>query len=119
MQRDPRYFYPLPKRFWPYRWLTQDTYTLPTGSGSGTSSTITKDQLIHNKNVFVPFSLGTRNCAGKSIAVVEMRAAVCALVQKFDIEKAEGYDLASWEKSLRDTFVTQSGPLMMVFKLRY
>lgn len=51
--------------------------------------------------------------------MVEMRAAVCALVQKFDIEKAEGYDLDSWEKSLRDTFVTASGPLMMVFKPRY
>ena len=113
MQRDPRYFYPLPDTFWPDRWLEQETYELPSGQ------VISKDQLIHNKNVFNPFSAGTRSCVGKSVAVLEMRAVLCALVQKFDISKAPDFNLDSWEESLRDIFITACGPLMLQFKARY
>lgn len=113
MHRDPRYFYPLPETFWPDRWLNEATYTLPTGD------VITKDKLIHNRNVFVPFSFGLRSCAGKSVAVLEMRAVLCALVQKFDVTKAPEYKLDDWEKDLRDVFITSCGPLTVELNPRY
>lgn len=113
MQRDPRYFHPLPDTYWPDRWLEQDTYVLPTGE------VITKDKLIHNRNVFVPFSYGLRTCVGKNIAWLEMRAILCALVQKFEITKDPGYDLDDWERDMRDVFVTACGPLMVQVKARY
>lgn len=113
MQRDARYFYPLPETYWPDRWLTQDTYTLPTGG------VIPKSKLTHNRNVFVPFSLGLRSCVGKNVAWLEMRAILCALVQKFDITRVPEYDLDDWEKSMRAVFITAYGPLMGQFKARY
>ncbi|THH23060.1 hypothetical protein EUX98_g8119 [Antrodiella citrinella] len=113
MQRDPRYFYPLPDQFWPDRWLVQDSYELPSGQ------VISKEKLIHNREVFVPFSLGMRSCAGKSIAMLEMRAMLCALLQKYDFAKAPNYNMDDWEKSVRDIFVTSCGPLMVTVKARF
>lgn len=113
IQRDPRYFHPLPDQFWPDRWLVQDEYELPSGQ------VISKDELIHNRNAFVPFSAGMRSCAGKSVAVMEMRAVLCALVQKFEVSKAPDYSLDDWERNLRDIFITSCGPLMVKFKARY
>lgn len=113
MHRDPRYFYPLPDEFWPDRWLVQDKYTLPSGE------VITKDQLIHDKTVFVPFSIGMRSCPGKSIAMLEMRAVLCALVQKFEVTIAPGFALKEWEGDMRDAFITFLGPLMVNVKARY
>jgi len=113
MQRDPRYFYPLSDQYWPDRWLAQETYELPCGQ------VISRNELIHNKTVFVPFSLGTRSCAGKSIAIMQMRAIVCALVQKYEFTKAPDYNLDEWEEKIRDIFVTSCGPLMVTLKARF
>jgi len=111
-QRDPRYFGPLPDTFWPDRWLSQDTYVLPSGSP------ITKDQLTTNKNVFHPFSMGPQNCAGKAIALMEMRAVLCAIVRNFDMVPAEGFRLESWEENLIDVYITHSGPLFVSLTAR-
>ncbi|TCD71818.1 hypothetical protein EIP91_003161 [Steccherinum ochraceum] len=114
IHRDSRYFYPVPDEFWPDRWLVQDTYTvLPSGE------VIPHDQLIHNRNVFVPFSIGTRICAGKSIAYLEMRAVLCALIQMFDVTKAPGFALDQWEDNVKDMFITFLGPLMVNIKAKY
>ncbi|KAH8103349.1 high nitrogen upregulated cytochrome P450 monooxygenase 1 [Cristinia sonorae] len=113
LQRDPRHFYPLPDEFWPDRWLTQDTYRLPTGD------VISKEELIHDKSVFLPFATGIRSCVGKNLAILEMRAVLCALIQKFDFSVAPGYDLASWEREVRNIFITACGPLMVNVKSRY
>lgn len=113
MQRDPRYFYPIPDEFWPDRWLDQHSYELPSGQ------VIPKNELIHNRSVFLPFSAGMRSCVGKNIALLEMRAVLCATLQKFDIAKAPGYDLDDWERDMRDSFVATCGPLMVVLKSRY
>ncbi|CAL1708242.1 unnamed protein product [Somion occarium] len=113
LHRDPRYFSPIPDTFWPDRWLTQSSYTLPSGD------TIPSTQLIHNKAVFNPFSAGRQNCAGKSIAWIEMRAIMCAVLQRFDIDAVDGFELESYEKSLVEVYVTHRGALPLRLKTRY
>ncbi|TCD71757.1 hypothetical protein EIP91_005523 [Steccherinum ochraceum] len=112
LHRDPRYFYPLPNEFWPDRFLNQATYVTPSGE------TITKEQLVHDRSAFLPFSAGPQNCAGRAIALQEVRAVLCAVLQRFDIEKAEGFDLDDWDRNLKDCYVTHRGPLMVKIKHR-
>lgn len=111
LHRSPAHFAPLPEVFWPERWLTQDTYMLPSGE------TIGHDQVTTDRATFMPFSIGSQNCAGKALAVVELRAVVCALVQRFEaIEIAERVDLDSWEANVMDVYVSMRGRLRVSLK---
>lgn len=111
--RSPQYFSPLPDAFWPDRWLTQDTYTLPSGE------TIGKDKLTVDRSAYIPFSVGPQGCAGRALASMELRAVVCAIVQRFaGMRVAEGFDLNSWEKNLMDIYITLRGPLNVKLDLR-
>jgi cytochrome P450 len=103
--RNSEYFSPLPDTFWPDRWLTQEEYILPTGDA------ISKDKVVINRNALVPFSLGPQNCPGKALAWMEMRAVVCGIMHRFDLRRANDYDLDAWEKSLIDVYVTLRGKL--------
>jgi len=66
----------------------------------------------------MPFSTGPANCAGKNLALAEMRAVVAVLVQRFDIGFADGYDVKSYEESVEDRFITQVGELRVSLKVR-
>ncbi|EKM54289.1 uncharacterized protein PHACADRAFT_196722 [Phanerochaete carnosa HHB-10118-sp] len=112
LQRDPREFSPLPDDFWPDRWLTQDSYTLPTGD------VINKEQVTTNRAAFDPFSFGPQNCAGKALAMVEMRVVACAMMHKFELRESKEYDLNQWEKDLLDTYVTLRGKLPVILEQR-
>ena len=114
MQRDEREFSPIPTTFWPDRWLHQDRYMLPSGD------TITKDQVLTHRGSFLPFSSGPQNCAGKSLAIMEVRAVLCAMVQGFDVRVAEkpGFDLHNWEKTIQDVYVTNRGSLFVDVQVR-
>lgn len=111
VQRSSPSFAPLPAVFWPDRWLAQDTYTLPSGAVIG------KDKVTTDRTAFAPFSAGPQNCAGKAVAMMELRGAVCAVVQRFErMEVAEGFRLEAWEEKIVDVYVTMRGPLLV--KLR-
>ncbi len=66
----------------------------------------------------MPFSIGPANCAGKNLALAEMRAVIAVLVQQFDIKFAEGYDVGSYEKRVEDRFITQVGELRVSLSAR-
>lgn len=101
LHRDPHYFNPLPDVYWPDRWLTQETYTLPTGDN------IPANQLILDKGSFIPFSIGSQNCAGKAVALLEMRAVLCAFLQRFEVKRAEDVKLEAWEDGIEDCYITR------------
>ncbi|KAK7678303.1 hypothetical protein QCA50_018651 [Cerrena zonata] len=105
IQRDPRYFSPLPEIFWPDRWLDQNTYTLPTGES------ISKDALMLSRDAYYPFSIGQQSCAGRNIALLELKTLLIAILRHFDIQVAEGYQLDGYEEALKDVHVTLRGPL--------
>ncbi|KAL0563477.1 hypothetical protein V5O48_018590, partial [Marasmius crinis-equi] len=94
LHRDPRYFSPDPDRFWPDRWLAE-----------------TKENARCNQAAFIPFSIGPMNCVGKALALVELRAVVATLVQRFDMDLEKGWDRSQWEKDLEDFFVFRKGSL--------
>ncbi|KAJ3551196.1 hypothetical protein NM688_g4850 [Phlebia brevispora] len=110
LHRHPQEFFPLPDVFWPDRWLDQDVYTLPTGD------IIPKEQIKTTGAALIPFSVGPQSCVGKSLAMMEIRATLCALVQKFEMRAAEGFRMESWEENLEDIFVTKRGPLLIRVK---
>lgn len=66
----------------------------------------------------MPFSVGHANCAGKNLALAEMRVVLALLMQKFDVKFAEGYDPKTWEKDMVDLFVLKLGKLPVVITPR-
>jgi cytochrome P450 len=82
-------------------------------------SPVNQSNFVLEKTAFVPFSSGPRNCVGKSLATNEMRAVVSAVVQRFDMEVASGYDLDKWEGTLADWFVLlKNGDLPVILTER-
>ncbi|KAF8265715.1 high nitrogen upregulated cytochrome P450 monooxygenase 2 [Lactarius quietus] len=72
IHRDPRNFH-TPEAFLPERWLS-------TGSPAGE----------HNTAAFFPFSYGPANCAGKNLALLEMRMLLCWVLRRFRFSEAPG-----------------------------
>ena len=83
---------------------------------------VTREQLIHNTDVFLPFSLGPQACPGKNVALMEIRAALCAMLQRFDfkeVKDGEGYDdVEKWESRITEVYITLRGPLRVVLSDR-
>lgn len=115
MHHDQREFSPIPNAFWPERWLDQDQYTLPSGD------IIIKDEVVTNRGSYLPFSYGPQNCAGKGLAIMEVRAVVCAMVHAFDMRAVDrpGFDLDNWEKTIQDVYVTNRGSLFVDITARH
>ena len=101
LHRDARYFSPCPDAFIPERWLDESGIRYRT-----------------NTAAFIPFSAGAANCAGKNLALLELRMLVSTLVQKFDIKFAEGYDPRKWHEELQDFTAAMVGKLPVVLELR-
>ncbi|KAI0067774.1 high nitrogen upregulated cytochrome P450 monooxygenase 2 [Artomyces pyxidatus] len=99
VHRDPRNF-TAPNSFLPERWLSPPPAEIET----------------HNAAAFFPYSYGPANCAGKNLAVLEMRVVICWLVQRFDMQRADGEKAAlfeEWENSLQDFYVMSKGALWL------
>ena len=112
IHRDPEHFSPLPDVFWPDRWLPQNEYKLPSGH------VIPADQVITDRDLFIPFSTGPMVCVGKNVAMTEMRAVMCALVQQFDMKMADRTYVDTWEDKIKETFTTGRGSLPIYISLR-
>ncbi|KAF8970540.1 cytochrome P450 [Flammula alnicola] len=101
LHRHPAYFSPRPEEFWPERWLMQND-----------------EQVILNLGAYIPFSFGPANCAGKPLAMQELRYLTALLVRQFDITFESGFAPETWEKNLEDRFVLSKGPLPVVLTPR-
>ncbi|KAG5640790.1 hypothetical protein DXG03_007187 [Asterophora parasitica] len=113
LQRNPRYFSPLPNTFLPERWLP---YPLQAELEPELFSD--HENVVLNTNAFVPFSVGPSNCVGKNLAWMEMRMVVCLLIQAFEVRFAEGYDTTRWYEDMMDYFVIVKGELPVVLTPR-
>ncbi|RPD52947.1 high nitrogen upregulated cytochrome P450 monooxygenase 2 [Lentinus tigrinus ALCF2SS1-7] len=118
LQRDARNF-TSPLSFWPERWLIASGHLdlsdarLPSShspcySSSGTEKAIigqdVEPEFIHNELAYIPFSYGPMNCAGKGLAMLEMRTVVTGLLQKFEMRLREGWDASLFERGYKDYF---------------
>lgn len=77
-------FFDSPEEFRPERWLDED-------GSEGASNAI--------EGILRPFSLGPRNCLGKSLALAEARLVIAKLLWHFDME-LDG-EHADWVKDAR------------------
>ncbi|KAG6855798.1 hypothetical protein H0H87_010751 [Tephrocybe sp. NHM501043] len=104
LHRDLRNFF-MPERFLPERWL-------PIEQQLALEPEIFKnqDEVIHNTEAFMPFSVGPADCVGKRFAWQELRAAAFAVVQRFELQFEKGYDKTSWEGEMYDFFVLKKAP---------
>ena len=59
------------------------------------------------------------NCAGKYLAMMEMRMVVCAFVQNFDFKLREGWDAAEFEKGYKDYFVAGRPKVPVLLEARF
>ncbi|KAH9888070.1 cytochrome P450 [Cubamyces lactineus] len=101
VQRDPRNFSPHSESFWPERWL------LASGRISSSEAGIADSALfVHNESAFLPFSHGPMNCVGKNLALLEIRAVVISVLQRFSLELRAGWDSERYEEGFKDYFVT-------------
>lgn len=119
IQRDSRNF-SFPLSFWPERWLIAsgqlrlEDARLPPSPSPGLASYLEdpslykslgqKFKFVHNEVAFIPFSYGPMNCAGKGLAMLEMRTVVTALLQRFEMRLPEKWDPSSFEREYKDYF---------------
>ena len=71
-----------------------------------------------NLAAFIPFSYGPENCAGRSLAMNELRMITALMLRHFDMKLANGYDPNDWQKELQDWFIMSIGPLPVQLTLR-
>ncbi|KAI0265783.1 high nitrogen upregulated cytochrome P450 monooxygenase 2 [Gloeopeniophorella convolvens] len=95
IHRDSRNFYK-PEAFLPERWLSPSVL-----DGA------------HNTAAFTPFSYGPAICAGKNIALLEMRMVLCWLLRHFHFSEAAGVSYQGWEARIQDWFVVHQDPLFV------
>ncbi len=100
IHRDPRNFH-TPEAFLPERWFS-------TGAPVGE----------HNTAAFFPFSYGPTICAGKNLALMEMRMLLCWVLRRFRFSKAPGVTHKEWERRILDWFIVHQDPLLVSVSLR-
>ncbi|KAH0838343.1 high nitrogen upregulated cytochrome P450 monooxygenase 2 [Lanmaoa asiatica] len=103
LHRDPRHFFPHPNEFWPDRWSLDN---------------LDSQEIVLDRSAFIPFSTGPANCAGKPLAILELRAVVSLIIMHFDMEFDDSFDPKTWMESLKDYFLLESGKLMVKMRVR-
>ena len=72
--------YPEPFRFLPERWL------LPIDHPHGIA---TQESLERARAAFTPFSIGSRGCIGKALAMMELRLVLARMAWEWEVEEIE------------------------------
>ncbi|RDW66665.1 cytochrome P450-10 [Coleophoma crateriformis] len=85
-----------PDKFAPERWLKDPKYA------------------NDDKAAFAPFSLGTRNCIGKNLAIAEMRVILARLLWNFDLELTE--QSRGWVQNMKMFILWEKPPLLVKLK---
>lgn len=99
-----------PDVFWPERWLVASGQ-LPLERAQPPRTLAPSDgveiRLVHNEAAFIPFSHGPMNCAGRGLAMQQLRTVVCALVQRFRIRLSlsEGRAVGRYQEEFRDSYL--------------
>ncbi|KAI0706670.1 high nitrogen upregulated cytochrome P450 monooxygenase 2 [Earliella scabrosa] len=75
-------------------------------------------EFVHNEVAFTPFSHGPMYCAGKNLALLEMRMVVCALVQRFEVRLEEGWDVRRFGREYRDHYIAAMAELPVRLEVR-
>ncbi|PIL26841.1 cytochrome P450 [Ganoderma sinense ZZ0214-1] len=134
LHHDARNFV-FPDAFWPDRWLiasgqlplSLSRLPAPAPASESPRGVVEARELdfdfVHNEAAFMPFSHRPINCAGKALAMQQLRTVVCALVQRFRIRLRlpEGEkDVARYKEEFEDSYlVANRAELPVVLEPRW
>ncbi|OJD40248.1 cytochrome p450 [Diplodia corticola] len=117
LHRSPRYFV-RPDEFLPERWIADRRL-------GGRPELIRRGNAGGGAGAFFPFQVGQFACAGKALAMWEMRSVVARVALRFDLgyegeEEDGGEDVVGrvFDEGMRDTFTMTLGPMWVRFKER-
>ncbi|KAL2794966.1 cytochrome P450 [Aspergillus keveii] len=79
-----------------------------------------RPELIINRNAYMPFLTGPFNCAGRNLAMMELRSVVARVAHEFDISFPTGtnFDAEDYFSRIKDHFVSGAPPQNLVFTRR-
>ncbi|PCG92796.1 Cytochrome P450 [Penicillium occitanis (nom. inval.)] len=100
LQRDNRNF-PEGDKFVPERWLVEN-----------------KKKMISNEQAYFPFQLGQYSCAGRQLALMELRLAIVLVALNFDLALAPGETGVEFDQGAKDTFTLTLSALQVVMQER-
>ncbi|KAL1615780.1 hypothetical protein SLS54_008785 [Diplodia seriata] len=117
LQRSPRYF-ARPNDFVPERWID--------GAQGGQPELVRDGKKIRadgaSLRAFFPFQVGMYACAGKALAMWEMRSVLARVALRFDVGWEDGgegdEEGRAFDEGMRDTFTMTLGPMWLRFKER-
>lgn len=95
---DPRCFV-RPEEFIPERWTTEP-------------------DLVLDASVYAPFAVGRTSCAGKQLALMELRRTVALILHRYDFSLAPAQRIEDFERGLEDHFTLNPPEFKLVFKKR-
>jgi cytochrome P450 len=72
----------------------------------------------HNTAAFFPFGYGPTICAGKNLASMEMRMALCWMLRRLRFSQAAGVTYEGWDERIQDQNVIHIDPLFVRVSLR-
>ncbi|KAM3435688.1 hypothetical protein MY4824_004704 [Beauveria thailandica] len=98
MHRNKEAF-PRPNEFIPERWTT-------------------KPELVVDRSVFFPFSVGKYSCPGKQLGLLELRYAIVEILRRYTVQLAPGFTSRDFEDGIVDRFSTQVSRLELTFTKR-
>ncbi|KAI1169042.1 benzoate 4-monooxygenase cytochrome P450 [Nemania serpens] len=73
-------------------------------------------ELIKDRRAFSPFGVGRRSCAGKRLAITQLKLVAAVLLKKYNIAPAPGSDnKEGFKRDMRDQLTVDPGKLILVF----
>ncbi|KAM3532651.1 hypothetical protein NHJ13051_000114 [Beauveria bassiana] len=98
MHRNKEAF-PRPNEFIPERWTT-------------------KPELVVDRSVFFPFSVGKYSCPGRQLGLLELRHAIVEILRRYTVQLAPGFTSRDFEDGIVDRFSTEVSRLDLTFTKR-
>ncbi|KAG7149456.1 Cytochrome monooxygenase FCK2 like protein [Verticillium longisporum] len=96
--RDQRVF-PRPDEFVPERWTSEP-------------------ELVKDKGIFAPFSIGRYSCVGKQLGLMEIRTVTAELLRRYDVSLAPDQPVKAFTDKLVDGFTLSCPKLDIIFTPR-
>ncbi|KAI9151287.1 Cytochrome P469 monooxygenase [Paramyrothecium foliicola] len=77
-----------------------------------------KPEMVKDKRAFAPFGVGRTSCAGKRLAMGQMRLVAAAILSRYHIKFAPGDNGDAVERDMTDQLTANPGRLVLVFEKR-
>ncbi|KAK8068944.1 hypothetical protein PG994_005560 [Apiospora phragmitis] len=78
----------------------------------------TEPDLVLDASAYAPFSIGRTSCAGKQLALIELRRTVALILHRYDFALAPKQQIEDFERGLEDHFTLNPPEFKLVFKAR-